>query len=236
MSRRRRGRIEHDHPGAADRRARPAPLPAGAASAPHHYPADIVSSTNSKCLARPGRSLHLAPIAAAAVVTALAAGDALAFDIDTGNPALAVRWDNTIRANYAQRVQSRDSKIGNSAIADEGDYLFDKGDAVAKRLDLLSEFDFIYRKRYGFRVSGAAWYDGAYGDKSKSNPNPPLVNIPSYVNHEFSSSIKRFYHKGGEILDAFVFGGADLGDVPVNAKLGRHTIYWGESLYLGDRK
>ena len=35
------------------------------------------------------------------------------------------------------------------------------------------------------------------------------------------------------MLDAFVFGGVDLGDVPVQAKLGRHTVYWGESLLLG---
>jgi hypothetical protein len=34
-------------------------------------------------------------------------------------------------------------------------------------------------------------------------------------------------------MDAFVFGGVDLGDVPVQAKLGRHTVYWGESLLLG---
>ena len=34
-------------------------------------------------------------------------------------------------------------------------------------------------------------------------------------------------------MDAFVFGGVDLGEVPVQAKLGRHTIYWGESVLLG---
>ena len=64
-------------------------------------------------------------------------------------------------------------------------------------------------------------------------PNPPLVGIPSYVGNQYSSTIKRLYGQGGELLDAFVFGGVDLGDVPVQAKLGRHTIYWGESLLLG---
>ncbi len=196
-----------------------------------------MSSTNSKRLARPGRSPRLSPTAAAALVATLAAGNALAFDIDTGNPDLAVRFDNTIRANYAQRVQARNDKIGNASlqgirIADEGDYLFDKGEAVAKRLDLLSELDVIYQKRYGFRVSGAAWKDWAYGDYGKSNPNPP-VGLPSYIDNRFSSTITRLYGHSGEILDAFVFGGGEVGDVPVNAKLGRHTIYWGESLYLG---
>ncbi|HTJ05235.1 MAG TPA: DUF1302 domain-containing protein, partial [Caldimonas sp.] len=169
-----------------------------------------------------------------AAMLALGAGEASAFDIDTGNPDLAIRFDNTVRLNYGMRVESRDNKIGNSVLADEGDYRFDNGQAVAKRIDLLSEFDLVYKKHYGMRVSAAGWYDAAYDGTSKSNPNPPFVNIPSYVNHQYSSTTKRFYEgPSGEILDAFVFGGADLGDVPVQGKLGRHTIYWGESLLLG---
>jgi len=171
---------------------------------------------------------------ALAAISALCGSAALAFEIDTGNPDLAVRWDNTVRANLAARVESRDSKIGNSALADEGDYSFDNGDFVSKRIDLLSEFDVVYQKRYGGRLSGTAWIDGAYSGQSRSNPNPPLVNIPSYINREYSSYTKRFYRGGsGELMDAFVFAGFDLGAVPVNVKLGRHTLYWGESLFLG---
>ena len=108
---------------------------------------------------------YLAPCAAA--VALLCAGTAArAFEIDTGNPDLAVRFDNTVRANYGVRVESRDSKIANSAVADEGDALFDDGDSVAKRLDLLSELDVVYKKRFGARVSGAGWYDDAYGSDS----------------------------------------------------------------------
>jgi len=157
-----------------------------------------------------------------------------AFELDTGNPDLAVRWDNTVRYNYGNRVEGRDPKIGNSAVSDEGTYSFDKGQTVTNRLDLLSEFDITYRKRYGARVSGAAWYDAAYGDTSRSNPNAPLNTIPSYINHQYSGYTKRFYGgPSGELLDAFVFGGVDVGEVPVNAKLGRHSLYWGESLFLG---
>jgi hypothetical protein len=177
------------------------------------------------------RAIALAAVAALGLA---APGLASAFEFDSGNPDLSLRWDNTVRLNYAERVEQRDPKIGNSAIADEGDYSFDKGDAVAKRIDLLSEFDLVYKKNYGARVSAAAWYDGAYSGTSRSNPNPPLAAIPSYIGHAYGPYVKRFYRGGsGEILDAFVFAGADLGDVPVRAKLGRHTVYWGESLLLG---
>ena len=171
--------------------------------------------------------------ATAAAALALALGGAQAFEINTGNEDVSVRWDNTLRYNYANRVEGRDSKIGNSALSDEGTYSFDKGQTVSNRLDLLSELDVIYKKRYGFRLSGTAWYDNAYGATSASNPNPPLSGIPSYVGNQYTPLVKRLYHNGGELMDAFVFGGADIGNVPVNGKFGRHTLYWGESLFLG---
>ena len=68
---------------------------------------------------------------AIAATLALGAGEASAFDVNTGNPDLAIRFDNTVRLNYGVRVESRDSKIGTSALSDEGDYSFDKNDAIA---------------------------------------------------------------------------------------------------------
>jgi hypothetical protein len=53
--------------------------------------------------------------AAMAVAAALAsfAGGAYAFEIDTGNPDIAMRWDNTFRYNLGMRVEGRDQNIGN---------------------------------------------------------------------------------------------------------------------------
>lgn len=178
------------------------------------------------------RGAHLTAIAAGVLLACC--GSAHAFDVETGNPDLNVRWDNTVRFNYGVRAEGRDSKIANSALADEGDYRFDKGDAVTERLDLLSELDVVWKKEHGFRVSGAGWYDAAYGDKSASNPNAPLSAIPSYVGNNYSPLVKRLYGgPSGEILDAFAFTGFDVGNVPVQVKAGRHTLYWGESLFLG---
>ena len=109
---------------------------------------------------RARRAPALSAVAVAAAMASLT-GAAQAIEIDTGNPDLTVRWDNNVRLNLATRVESRDDKIGNSALSDEGTYSFDKGDMVAKRFDLLSEFDVVYKKRFGARVSATAWYDGA---------------------------------------------------------------------------
>lgn len=189
---------------------------------------------NQKTLSPSPKGKRPSGLAVLALATAALAGPAKAFEIDTGNPDLAVRFDNTLRLNLAQRIEAIDSKIGNSAIADEGTYSFGKGDLVAKRLDLLSELDVVYMKRFGARVSATAWRDFAYGTQSHGNPNPPFSQIPSYIGKTYSPLIQRLYRGGsGEFMDAFVFGGVDVGDVPVQAKLGRHTVYWGESLLLG---
>jgi hypothetical protein len=178
-----------------------------------------------------GMRMH--PMALAVSMALLAAGNAMAFEFDTGNPDVTVRWDNTVRYNVATRMEGRNNTIGNTTLFDEGDYSFDKHDVVANRLDLLSELDVVYQKKYGFRVSAAGWVDGAYDSNSKANPAlPPITN--SYINRQYSDYTKRFYRgPSGEILDAFVFAGFDAGDVPVQLKAGRHTVFWGESLFLG---
>jgi len=181
--------------------------------------------------ALPGHAIAPSTLAVAAAL-ALLAGPASAFEFETGNPDLSVRWDNTPRANLAWRVESRDQKIGNDWRADEGTYSFDKGDMVAKRLDWLSELDITYKKNFGGRLSVTGWVDGAYGDDSRSNP--ALTQPPSYVGNKYSPLINRLYQgPSGEVLDAFVFGRFDLGEAPATVKLGRHTLYWGESLFLG---
>ncbi|MBI2277949.1 MAG: DUF1302 domain-containing protein [Dechloromonas sp.] len=161
-----------------------------------------------------------------------AAGNAAAFNIDTGNDDLEVRWDNTIRYNVATRTKSRNPLIGGSQLYDQGTYSKDRGDAVANRIDLLTEFDLAYKKMLGFRVSAAGWYDAAYGDDP--HPNPKFAAIGEYNGNHYSNYTKRLYQgPAGEVLDAFVFANVDLGNVPTKVRAGRHTVFWGEALFLG---
>ena len=158
------------------------------------------------------------------------ASPVLAFEIDTGNNDLAMRFDTTVRYNTGMRLKDRNPVIANNASFDEGDFLFDRHDTIANRLDLLGEFDIRWKKQLGARVSAAAWVDGAYGDKSARNP---AIAGTSYVNQDFTSYTKRFY-KGpsGEFLDTFVFADVPLADGRnANIKLGRHAVVWGEGLF-----
>lgn len=157
--------------------------------------------------------------------------EAQAFKIEAPNPDIEMRWDNSVRYNVGVRAESRDSRISNNPFYDTSEMKFDRGDLVTNRVDLLSEFDFIYKKNHGFRVSGAGWYDHAYRDRSVVG-NPLFGPSTAYPGGRYTNYVNRFNHGlSGELLDAFVFTKVDLGDVPVNLKVGRHTTYWGESLF-----
>jgi Protein of unknown function (DUF1302) len=185
---------------------------------------------------RQGRSA-LRPVAlAAAVICAFgAAGVAQAFEIDTGDEDLKARWDNTVRYNLGSRVEDQDPAILGNANADDGDRNFKKGSLVTNRLDLLSELDLVWQRRYGVRVSAAAWYDQAYSHLDNTNTATANTLVDGLPAAGALSPFTKRYGKGvsGEMLDWFVFGSFDVAGVPVNAKLGQHTAYWGESLLLG---
>lgn len=174
-------------------------------------------------------------------VSGVSVTPAMAASIDTGNPEIQIRWDNTFRYNVGMRVESRDGAISRDPTHQASDYKFGPGELVTNRIDILTEFDAVFSNAYGFRVSASGWYDQAYADTDvESNPtmlDTPLGSIPyseigPYPGGEYTNRVKNAYRGPyGELLDAFVFARVDLGDVPVNVKLGQHNIYWGESLF-----
>jgi hypothetical protein len=147
---------------------------------------------------------------------------------------LGLRWDNTIRYNYGLRMRSPQGCILNSANYDDGDRNFSKG-TVTNRLDVISEMDMTFKKDYGFRVSAALWYDHRYRD---ALDNDSVATSNHFENGRQALGLGEQTKRAsrgpdGEILDAFLFGKVEIGDVPISIKVGRHTVYWGEGLLFG---
>lgn len=169
---------------------------------------------------------------AGAAMMAVLSNDAAAFKFELENPDLNVRWDNTLRYNVGWRIDDRDRTLGDTWTLQAGEYKFDQGDIVTNRLDVLSEFDFIYKEFFGFRLSGAAWYDAAYDDDVRGNPAYQAAGLgTAYPGNKYTDTVKRYYTYSGELLDAFAFGRVKLGSSPLDVRVGRHNIYWGESLF-----
>lgn len=165
---------------------------------------------------------------------ALGTSAAQAASIDTGSDDLKVNFDNTVKYSAAFRLKDASANLLSSPNFDDGDRNFSTG-LISNRIDLLSELDVVYAKRYGLRLSGAGWYDQVY---NSSNDNPGFAggafpNQTSVATDRFTAATKRLHGRKTDMLDAFVFASFDLGESRASFRLGRHTLLWGESLFLG---
>lgn len=170
---------------------------------------------------------------ACAALLALHSAPAAAFEIDTGNEDLKLRWDNQIRYNLGIRVEKLNPDFSDSSATDATERSVKRGGLVMNRVDLLSEADLVYKGAVGVRLSAAAWDDFAIRKGPRYSDSVVAAGFPfEYKNNEYNHYAKR-YARGpsAEVLDAFVFGRIDAGNVPINVKLGNHVVYWGESLF-----
>ncbi|MES3001834.1 MAG: DUF1302 family protein [Pseudomonadota bacterium] len=174
-----------------------------------------------------------------------ATGSSLAAPFDTGNPDLEVRWDNTVKYSVGVRTDSPSSTlttfvpnpasgatVPGALNGDDGDRNFRRHGLISNRIDLLSEFDLVYKKDFGLRISGAGWYDTVY-NKTNANDSAATNNSLSVPFNEFTDATRKLHGAKAEVLDAFIFGATDVGAARVSGRLGRHTVLWGESLFFG---
>ncbi|MYM81852.1 DUF1302 family protein [Duganella sp. FT50W] len=198
------------------------------------------------CLTSPGGVALRRGVLAAALAGALAA-PASAAEITVDNPDWNLRFDNTLKASAMYRLRDANPLLvdttrqlvpGVPASAFPQALNFNAGDDnfrnqgwVSKRIDLLSEFDAVYRRDFGLRVSAAAWYDQAYD--GATDASDPLNGQTPY--HRLPDSTRKLAGRKAEVLDAFVFGGWELSPGhKLSARLGQHAQVYGETLFFGD--
>jgi len=166
--------------------------------------------------------------------------------IEFENPDIKARWDTTVGYSLGVRTERPSDTLtqGPDALGfNDGDLNFSKRRRpITNRLDLFSEADVSYRG-FGARVSAAGWYDAAYTGSTSNTaslvnfPPPQFFNQANTLNSgsagQFDPDTKKLHGRKAELLDAFVFGRFDLGEMPLNVKLGKHAVLWGESLFFG---
>lgn len=155
-----------------------------------------------------------------------------AFEVETNNADLQVRWDNTFKYSAAWRVNGQDDRItGQFGVnANDADRNFDRG-LISNRVDWLSELDVSYQNKFGGRLSAASWYDTVY-NRSTDNASAGVgQNI--FPPNEFPDATRKLHGRKAEFLDAFLFANLPVVDRTAYLKAGRHTLLYGESLFFG---
>ena len=180
-------------------------------------------------------------------VLAAISSQAGAFQFDTGDD-WSIRWDNQLKGNLGFRTTATKRSVvdpsvyPNARINDDASFSVNRknGGVTTSRIDLRSELDVVWRQNFGFRISGAGWYDPTYdnSDNPKSGTLPRTGGLAydyswaglTYAPGEYSHEAQWQHKAGGELLDAFVFGNWNIGETALGVRAGRHTIFWGQSL------
>lgn len=134
-------------------------------------------------------------------------------------------WDTTISYGIATRVSGRDNDIvgvangGNafSVNGDDGNLNYDTG-VFSNVLKVTSELDLRYRN-FGAFVRGKAFYD--YENEDNNRERTPLTDRALEL---VGSDIR--------LLDAYVSGDFDFGDIPFSIRVGEQVVSWGESTFI----
>ena len=162
---------------------------------------------------------------AALLASGFAAG-AGAFEFQSKDGELSGSLDTVISYGEGWRVSnpkasligSADGGTSQSVNTDDGDLNYRTGQPFSQALKLTSEFSLKYHN-YGVFLRGSALYDYAVVDQQTART--PI-----------SREAKKIAGSYVRMLDEFAFGKWSLGDHPLELRVGKQIINWGESTFI----
>lgn len=148
------------------------------------------------------------------------------------------RFDSTFSVGASWRVQDQKSDLiaqanggtGSTKTTDDGNQNFKKGETFSKTFKGVHDLQLSY-ENVGVFTRGKYWYDFELKDETVHHGHGANGYQPGTgLNDDGFSDFAKF--SGAEILDAFVYGRFDLGDVATDLRLGRQVLSWGESTFI----
>jgi hypothetical protein len=147
-------------------------------------------------------------------------------------------WDNTITYGISWRAEDQDPALlgkgnggtGEAILTDDGDLNFEKGDIFSNIVKGTSELS-LDNGQFGFFGRIKYWYDFELENGKVPHGHSPTAYQP---NTELDDSDFADYAKfsGLELLDLFAYGTFDVGNFPLDVRLGRQVINWGEATFI----
>ncbi len=189
---------------------------------------DATGSLHPACGLPPGRATRrrnrarrsgVGPIALATII-------ALGSGLLQAVPATAVEFsengyrgslDTILSHGLTIRVEDRDPELARDINGNDGNLNYDRG-VVSNASKFTSDLD-IRTGDFGafVRATGFLDFENQNGDRERT----PL-----------SDAAKERVGSDVEILDAYVTTAFEAGDMPIDVRLGRHVLNWGESTFI----
>lgn len=172
-----------------------------------------------------------AGFAFAGVLPLLVAAQAQAVEFSFADNEITGSLDTTVSYGQLWRVQGQD-KSNNDINTNDGNRNFDTG-LVSEVFKITSDLEASYQN-YGVFVRGTAFYDTQIMDKRNDyyDANTPAQPSQSYPrDNTFTRETRHKAGRDAQILDAYVYGNWDVGDMPVSGRFGKQVFNWGEGLF-----
>ena len=125
--------------------------------------------------------------------------------------------DTTVSHGLTIRVEERDGTLANDVNGNDGELNYDRG-IVSNVSKFTSDLD-VRTGDFGafVRATGFLDFENQSGDRERT----PL-----------SDAAKERVGSDVELLDAYVTAAFAAGDMPIDVRLGRHVLNWGESTFI----
>ncbi len=166
------------------------------------------------CLSRITYSVGLT-LGAAAIGGFLQVLPASAIEFDDGE--LWGSVDTTLSHGLTFRVQKPDEDLADNTNSNDGNLNYKRG-LVSNTSKFTIDID-INSETFGafLRTSGFLDFENQNGSRERTS---------------LSKEAKKAVGTNVELLDAYVTTAFDIGDTPVDLRLGRHVLNWGESTFI----
>ena len=151
-----------------------------------------------------------------------------------------VSFNSDLSIGSSWRVENIDSSLQRDNNVDDGELNYNKGDAFSQVFKGTHSLSLDY-ENYGVFVRGKYWYDSALENNNVNHGNVNTASLGGTYGQTVEHTGGRLddsgfdnlsQFKGAALLDAFVYGAFDVADTPVDVRLGRQVVSWGESTFI----
>ncbi len=177
----------------------------------------------------------------AAVIPLVMASQAQSYEFYTSG--IEGSFDSEVSMGSSWRVEKQDDKLLAQGNFEDGNANFSKGDAFSQVFKGSHDLQMSYQNFGGF-VRGKYWYDTALNDNNVDYGHTPTATIGTSANDPLSvnqagesrlddsefNDLSKF--SGAKILDAFVYGEFTVLNMPLDIRLGKQVVSWGESTFI----
>jgi len=178
-------------------------------------------------------------IVASLVCGALYAGTATGADFYFGeNQDLHLQVTSQLSMGASWRLKDADNRFigalnggtGGTTTTDDGNLNFGKNETFSKIIKGVHDIQ-LSKDNWGIFARVKYWYDKELKDESRAHGHSPNNYVPgAALNDDDFADFAKF--SGIELMDAYFYTSFDVAQAPVEFRLGRQVISWGESTFI----